>query len=131
MSLVKLPTLPRKPCLFLGSSLKDLTAFPAEVQADIGYALDLVQRGEEPLHAKALKGFGGRGTLEIVENHDGDTYRAVYTVRFTSLVYVLHCFQKKSTKGIATPQRELDLIRSRLQAAEADYANRTGKGGTL
>ncbi|WP_342154499.1 type II toxin-antitoxin system RelE/ParE family toxin [Methylorubrum sp. SB2] len=104
-------------------------AFPQAVRADVGYALDLAQLGEEPLAAKALKGFGGRGILEIVENYDGDTYRAVYTVRFTDIIYVLHCFQKKSTKGIATPQREIELIKARLQMAEADYATRTGKGG--
>ncbi|MDV2987683.1 UNVERIFIED_CONTAM: type II toxin-antitoxin system RelE/ParE family toxin [Methylobacteriaceae bacterium AG10] len=119
----------RKECIFLGSSLKDLTAFPREVRADFGYALDIVQRGDEPLSAKALKGFGGRGTLELVEDHDGNTYRAVYTVKFADIVYVLHCFQKKSSKGIATPQREMDLVRKRLQLAEADYARRTGKGG--
>lgn len=124
------PTGPsRKPCHFLGSSRKDISGFPPDVQADIGYALDLAQQGEEPISAKALKGFGGRGILEIVENHDGDTYRAVYTVRFAEIIYVLHCFQKKSTKGIATPQREIDLIRTRLQMAEADYAARTGKRG--
>ncbi|MHC2086620.1 type II toxin-antitoxin system RelE/ParE family toxin [Methylobacterium sp. CM6244] len=117
----------RKPCRFLGSALKDLCAFPPAVRADVGYALDLVQLGEEPLSAKALKGFSGRGILEIVENHDGDTYRAVYTVRFTDVIYVLHCFQKKSTKGIATPQREIDLIKSRLQMAETDYATRAGE----
>ena len=117
----------RKPCIFLGSSLKDVAAFSREARADIGYALDIVQRGEEPLSAKALKGFGGRGVLEIVENYDSDTYRAVYTVRFAEIVYVLRCFQKKSAKGIATPQREIDLIKRRLLAAEADYATRTGK----
>lgn len=120
----------RKPCFFLGSSKKDLLGFPEEVRKDFGYAIDLVQLGEEPMSAKALKGFGGRGILEIVENHDGDTYRTVYTVRFADFVYVLHCFQKKSTRGIATPQREIELIRARLQAAEADYAARTQKGGT-
>lgn len=95
------------------------------MRADVGYALDIVQRGEEPLSAKALKGFGGRGILEIIENYDGDTYRAVYTVHFAGIVYVLHCFQKKSKKGIATPQRDIDLIKTRLQLAEADYATRT------
>ena len=119
---------PRKPCLFLGSSKKDLIDFPEEVRADIGYALDLAQQGEEPLSAKALKGFSGRGILEIIENHDGDTYRAVYTVRFLNYVYVLHCFQKKSLRGIATPQREIELIKTRLRMAEADYAERIRKG---
>ncbi len=74
-----------------------------------------------------MKGFGGRGVLEIVESDDHGTYRAVYTVRFAEAVYVLHCFQKKSTKGIATRQHDIDLIRARLRAAEADYAERTGE----
>jgi phage-related protein len=71
-----------------------------------------------------LKGFGGRSVLEIVAPHDGDTYRAVYTVKFKDAVYVLHAFQKKSTKGIATPQREIDLIRRRLADAEQHYRER-------
>lgn len=127
---MKIRSAPRKPCQFVGSALKDLCDFPESVRADVGYALDIVQRGEEPLSAKALKGFGGRGILEIIENHDGDTYRAVYTVRFAGIVYVLHCFQKKSKKGIATPQRDIDLIKARLQLAEADHAARTKEEGT-
>lgn len=107
-----------------------MIGFPEEVRADIGYALDLAQQGEEPISAKALKGFAGRGVLEIVENHDGDTYRAVYTVRFAECVYVLHCFQKKSKRGIATPQREIDLIKARLQTAETDYGERSRMRGT-
>ena len=114
-----------KRCVFLGSSLKDLVAFLASVRAEFGYALHEVQRGDEPHSAKALKGFGGRGILELVENHDGNTYRAVYTVRFSGLVYVLHCFQKKSVRGITTPQKDIELIRSRLQMAESDFANRS------
>lgn len=111
-----------KTCVFLGSSRKDLIAFPAEVTAEIGYSLHEVQRGREPHSAKALKGFGGRGILELIENHDGNTYRAVYTVQFAEIVYVLHCFQKKSIKGVATPQKELELIRTRLRMAEVDSA---------
>lgn len=118
----------RWPCFFVASSLKDLSAFPAAVRSDVGYALYLAQRGSEALRAKALKGFGGRGVLEVVENHDGDTYRAVYTVRLAGSVYVLHCFQKKSKTGVATPQHDLDLIRSRLRAAEADHAARVARG---
>ena len=76
--------------------------------------------------AKALKGFGGRGILAIVENHDGNAYRVIYTVRFAEIIYVRHCFQKKSTRGISTPQHEIDVIKLRLQAAEADYAERAG-----
>jgi len=113
-----------KPCLFVGSSRKDLVAFPAEVRAQIGLALFEAQRGREPESAKALKGFGGRGVLELIEDFDGDTYRAVYTVRFTGGVYVLHAFQKKSKSGIATAEHDLELIRKRLRDAETDYRAR-------
>lgn len=71
--------------------------------------------------AKPLKGFKGAGVLEVVENYDGDTYRAVYTVRFAEVIYVLHCFQKKSKSGIATPKQDLDLIQARLKTAEVEY----------
>ena len=110
-----------KPVFWMASSRKDLKAFPKVVQSDVGYALFAAQRGEEYRSVKALKGFGGRSVLEIVAPHDGDTYRAVYTVKFKDAVYVLHAFQKKSTKGIATPQREIDLIRRRLADAEQHY----------
>jgi phage-related protein len=79
----------------------------------------------KPDTAKPLQGFGGAGVLEVVENHDGDTYRAVYTVKLAGVVYVLHCFQKKSKSGIATPQHTLDLIRQRLRVAEAMHNNRS------
>lgn len=111
-------------CLFVGPSRRELKAFPDEVQGSIGHALHQAQCGEEPDAAKALKGFGGRGILEIVEDHDGNTYRAVYTVRFAGLIYVLHAFQKKSKKGIATPKQTLDLIKSRLRSAEDDFRAR-------
>ena len=75
-----------------------------------------------PYNAKPLKGYQGAGVLEILDHHDGDTYRAVYTVRFAGVVYVLHVFQKKSKRGIATPKQDLDLIESRLKQAEANYA---------
>lgn len=113
-----------KPVFWMASSRKDLKAFPKLVQSDVGYALFAAQRGEEYRSVKALKGFGGRSVLEIVAPHDGDTYRAVYTVKFEDAVYVLHAFQKKSTKGIATPQREIDLIRRRLADAEQHYKER-------
>ena len=106
---------------FVGSSRDDLKGFPDEVKQDIGYALFEVQRGLKPADAKPLKGFGGAGVLEIIENFLGDTYRAVYTVKFAKVVYVLHCFQKKSKKGIATPKYEVDLIKQRLKTAEEDY----------
>jgi phage-related protein len=93
---VKVPARAAKPCLFVGPTRRELKTFPDDVQRSIGHALHQVQCGEEPDSAKALKGFGGRGVLEIVEEFDGNTYRAVYTVRFAGLVYVLHAFQKKS-----------------------------------
>lgn len=107
---------------FIGSSLEDLRKFPEDVRQDIGYALFEVQEGRTPLVAKPLKGFGGAGILEIIENFDKATYRAVYTVKFREVVYVLHCFQKKSKHGIGTPQQDIELIRRRLKAAEEDYA---------
>ena len=91
------------------------------MKRDIGFALDKAQRGDKHPSAKPLQGFGGASVLEIVENHDGDTYRAVYTVRFAEAIYVLHCFQKKSKRGIKTPKKELDLIAARLKKAQEDY----------
>lgn len=105
-----------KPAVFVGSSRKDLQGFPAPVRSEIGQALFEVQVGEHPSSAKPLKGLSG--VLEIRDNFDGDTYRAVYTVRFQGVMYVLHAFQKKSTSGISTPQRHMDLIRQRLRDAE-------------
>jgi len=90
----------------------------------VGQALYAAQCGEEYPSVKALKGFGGRAVLEIVAPDEGDTWRAVYTVRFQDVVYVLHAFQKKSKRGIATPQRELELVKQRLAAAERDYRER-------
>jgi phage-related protein len=117
-----------KPCIFVGASRRELQALPDQVRGEIGHALYEAQCGGTPLAAKPLKGFGGRGVLEIVENFDGDTYRAVYTVRFADVLYVLHAFQKKSTKGIATPQRHLDLIKLRLQQAETIHRATKGAG---
>lgn len=114
----------RKSCIFIGSSLKDLRRFPAKVRNRVGFALNEVQKGEEPLAAKALRGFGGRTVLELVIDFDSDTYRAVYTVRFAGAVYVLHAFQKKAKKGIATPQHDIELIKSRLRDAESHYRER-------
>ena len=105
----------------LGSSRKDLKSFPDDVKDLMGYALYQAQRGGKALSAKPLTDFGGAGVLQIVADHQTDTYRAVYTVRFASVVYVLHAFQKKSKKGIATPQPEIELIRTRLKLAEADH----------
>jgi phage-related protein len=110
-----------KPCLFVGPSRRELKTFPDEVRGRIGHALHQVQSGQEPDSAKALRGFGGRGVLELVEDHQGSTFRAVYTVRFSAVVYVLHAFQKKSKKGIATPKHVIELIKSRLRDAEQHY----------
>ncbi len=91
---------------------------PAEVQDVFGFALHLAQSQKKHPDAKPLKGFGGAGVLEVVENFSGDTYRAVYTVRYAQAIYVLHCFQKKSPKGIVTAKHDVDLIKSRLKAVE-------------
>lgn len=92
----------------------------------MGFALYLAQTGEKHLATKPLKGFGGAGVLEVVEDHDGDTFRAVYTVKFASAVYVLHAFQKKSKSGIKTLQTDIDLIKQRLKLAE--QIHKQGKG---
>jgi phage-related protein len=118
-----------KPCIFIGSSLKDLKRFPAKVQHRVGYALNQVQEGDEPIAAKALKGFGGRTVLELIDDFDSDTYGAVYTVRFAGVVYVLHAFQKKAKKGIATPRQDIELIKSRLRDAELHYRSRNESEG--
>jgi phage-related protein len=125
---VKLPARLIKPCLFVGPSRRELKNFPDEVRGSIGHALHQAQCGDEPESAKALKGFGGRSILEIVADFDGNTFRAVYTVRFSDVIYVLHAFQKKSKKGIATPRQTIALIKSRLRDAESDYRARQKQG---
>jgi phage-related protein len=102
----------------MGSSRKDLQRFPKEVRADMGHALYAAQRGETDPAAKPLRGFGGTRVMEITDRHHTGTYRTVYTAQFASAVYVLHSFQKKSKRGIATPHKELELIRQRLAEAE-------------
>jgi phage-related protein len=116
--------MPARDVIFVGSSLDDLRQFPEEVKDTVGYALWLAQIGRKHPDAKPLRGFGGAGVLEMVEDFDGDAYRAVYTVRFETAVYVLHVFQKKSTRGIATAERDIDLIRKRLRDASAIEARR-------
>lgn len=108
-----------KPLEWIGSSRKDLMALPADVRRFFGFALSLAQAGDQHDAAKVLKGFGGAGVLEVVEDDAGGTYRAVYTVKFEEAVFVLHCFQKKSKRGIATPKEDMDIIRARLKVAEA------------
>ncbi|MAF03705.1 MULTISPECIES: type II toxin-antitoxin system RelE/ParE family toxin [unclassified Herbaspirillum] len=108
-----------KPLEWIASSYKDLLALPAEVRQRFGFALSLAQMGERYEKTKILKGFSGAGVLEILEDHIGDTFRAVYTVKFEEAVFVLHCFQKKSKSGIATPQTDMEIIRTRLKIATA------------
>ena len=112
-------TVKDKPIAWLGSSKKDLMALPLEVRKFFGHALDFAQRGDRHDAAKVLKGFGGAGVLELVEDDLDGTYRAVYTVKFAKVVFVLHCFSKKSKRGIETPKEDMDIIRARLKVAEA------------
>lgn len=106
-----------KPVWWIGSTKKDLLELPEEVQHQVGFALFQVQCGKMPAEAKPLKGFGGASVQEIVVDHNRDTYRAVYTVRFAERIYVLHVFKKKAKSGIATPKSDLDLIERRLKQA--------------
>ena len=108
----------QKPLVWIGSSKRDLMALPVPIRKFFGHALDFAQRGDRHEAAKVLKGFGGAGVLEIVEDGRGGTYRAVYTIKFKEAVFVLHVFQKKSKHGIATPKPDLDIIRERLKVAE-------------
>ena len=110
-----------KPVIWIASSKKDLLDLPEDIQDEFGYALWLAQIGDKADSVKPLRGFGGAGVLEVVESYDGDTFRAVYTVKFEEAVYVLHCFQKKSKSGIATPKQDLDLIRDRLKLAQTEH----------
>jgi len=121
------PRPPLKPLFWMGSSRKDLRGFPAEVQDGMGYALRDAQFGGQRINAKVLKGFGGAGVLEVVEDFDRNTYRAVYTVQFEGAAYVLHAFVKKSKRGIATPKAEMELIRTRLKAAREHYLKWRGQ----
>jgi len=102
----------------MGSSLKDLRGFPTEVRRAVGQALFSPQQGDKDPAAKPLRGFGAASLLEIVANYRGDTWRTVYTVRYADAVYVVHAFQKKSKRGIGTPQKELEVIRLRLAEIE-------------
>ncbi len=108
-----------KPLEWIASSYRDLMALPPDVRRRFGFALSLAQMGDRDDAAKVLKGFGGGGVLEVVEEDVGGTYRAVYTVKFAEAVFVLHCFQKRSKTGIATPKSDMDIIRARLKVAEA------------
>lgn len=118
----------QKTAIWIASSKDDLRDFPADVRRVMGVAINDAQNGEEHPSVKALKGFGGRSILEVVDDYDGDTYRAVYTVRFAGVIYVLHCFQKKSKKGGETPKHDMEVVRLRLKTAEEHYRINFGKG---
>ena len=124
--MVELPNL--KPLEWLGNTRRAVLGFPKPVRQIVGQALYAAQIGDKHHDAKPLKGFGGASVVEIVSNYDGDTFRAVYTVRFHGVVYTLHAFQKKSKSGIKTPKKELDIIKHRLREAERDYRERYSNG---
>ena len=125
-----MPRLPRplKPLRWIASSRDDLREFPDKVQDQFGYELFLAQTGQHPPSAKPLKGFGS-GVVELIEDHAGHTYRAVYTVRLATAVYVLHAFKKKSKQGIKTPPRDVEMIKRRLKLAEEHDADERKKEG--
>jgi phage-related protein len=112
-----------KPLHWVSSAKRDYLTFPSDLQDEMGYALGLAQLGAKHPKAKPWKG-EGPGVFEIVKDHRGDTYRAVYTVRFGDVVYVLHAYQKKSKSGIKTPQEDVKLIAERMKRARADYERR-------
>ena len=119
----------RKPIKWVGSAKRDLDAMPEDVKDAFGYAIDLAQAGGKHPDAKPLSGFGSAGVIEVVEDHRGDTFRAVYTVRLAGWIYVMHCFQKKSKGGIKTPKEDLEVIRIRMKAAAQDHVLwQSGKG---
>ncbi len=116
-----------KEVIWLGSSKKDLIAFPEDVRRMMGHALLEAQRGGMHPDAKPLRGFGGAGVLEVVEDFDGSAFRTVYTVRFAEAIYVLHAFQKKSKRGRATPRAEMDVVDARLRRAQELHHERSKK----
>jgi phage-related protein len=120
------PAFGERPLFWVGSAKRDLLALPEAVKDGIGTALSIAQFGGKHPAAKAWKG-AGSGVLEVVEDHDGNAYRAIYTVRFRRAIYVLHCFQKKSHRGIRTPKPDLELVSRRLRLARQDYEERYGK----
>jgi phage-related protein len=117
-----------KELVWVSSSRRDMRALPKRVRRTFGVALFAAQTGMTPPMAKPLKGFGGAGVLELIEDDEGGTYRAVYTVRYVTAIYVLHVFQKKSKRGKATPQQDIDLVKARLRrAAELHVRTRENK----
>ena len=123
---MRVPTYSEQPLYWVGSTKRDLLGFPEAVKDGIGTALSVAQFGGKHPAAKAWKG-AGSGVLEGVEDHDGNTFRAVYTVRFRYAVYVPHCFQKKSRRGAQTPKPDVELVSQRLRLARQDYEERYGK----
>lgn len=123
------PATGEKPVIWVGCAKRDLLCFPAAVVREVGAALSVAQYGETHPAVKAWKG-EGPGVLEIVQDFDRSTYRAVYTVRFRAAIYVLHCFQKKSPSGVRTAKQDVELIGKRLRDARVDYEGRYGKGAT-
>ena len=115
---------PARPVTWVGSSRAELKRFPQPVRRDMGKALYAAQCGDTDPAAKPMRGFGGARVMEIVDLHDTNTYRAVYTAQFGEAIYVLHAFQKKSKRGIATPAREMELVRRRLAEAERLHGQR-------
>jgi phage-related protein len=112
------------PLEFIGSAEDDLFVFPPAVKRVIGFAIRTAQKGGKHPDAKPLKGFKGAGVLEVISDFDGNTFRAVYTVKFKGVIYVLHAFQKKSKKGIKTPRAEIDKVKARLRDAQALHEER-------
>jgi len=119
-----------KPVEWVGSTRKDIQRLPPRVRKQFGLALFIAQAGDRSPKAKPLSGFGGAAVVEIMESFDTDTYRAIYTVRFQEAIYVLHIFQKKSHRGIQTPQKDIELVRDRLKQAEAMHNEWIQLGGT-
>jgi phage-related protein len=113
-----------RPVIWIGSSRRDLRGMPKKVRQGFGQAFYAAQQGITDPAAKPLEGFGGTRVMEIVERYKTDTYRAVYTAYFANAIYVLHVFQKKSKRGIATPKPDIDLIKKRFAEAERDYKER-------
>ncbi len=118
-----------RPLLWVASSKRDFIEMPEDVVGDFGHWLFQVQKGKTPKGSKPLSGFGGAQVIELRKDHADGTFRTVYTVRYADVVVILHAFQKKSKKGIATPKQDIDLIHARLKLAEIMYMGWKEKGG--
>lgn len=125
----KMSRQPRKPLRWVGSAKRDLDSMPEGIKDIFGHAIDLAQAGGRHPDAKTMAGFGSAGVVEVVADFRSSTFRAVYTVKFADIVYVLHCFQKKSKSGIKTPKEDMDLINARLKAARLDFEAWQAKQG--